>query len=107
MADNTETPQERDERVAAENEERRKEAEQVSPHVRTGGENPNYGEPDEQGFVGVAPEYANYANETEAPLEGDGSEVEDVVVEPEDEKTDEAETPPQQRQPVQAGNGDI
>lgn len=31
------------------------------------GENPTYGEPDDLGFVGVSPEYANFANETDNP----------------------------------------
>lgn len=38
--------------------------------------NPSY-EPDAKGFVGVAPEYANYANETDAPLEASELESED------------------------------
>lgn len=33
--------------------------------------NPNYGEPDSNGFVGVDAVYANFANDTDEPLEGD------------------------------------
>lgn len=38
------------------------------------GVNPTYGEPDENGFVGVAPEYANFANDTDEPLDADDKE---------------------------------
>lgn len=118
MAENKEeTAQERAERVAKENEERRQEAAEVSPHVRTSGVAPTYGEADENGFVGVAPEYANYANETEKPLEGDGSEPEQQVVDPEDEKARQEELdqkaqaatpaqPARPAQPAQQNNND-
>lgn len=46
------------------------------------GENPSYGEPYKQGFVGVAPEYANFANETDRPYEAE----EDATSEPVEEK---------------------
>ena len=34
---------------------------------------------DLSGYVGVSPEYMNYANETEAPLRGDDDEVQAAV----------------------------
>ena len=46
--------------------------------------NPEYGKPDAQGFVGVSPEYANAANDTDLPYEA----TEDEGDEPTDEETE-------------------
>lgn len=35
------------------------------------GENPAYGVPNDDGFIGVSPEYANFANDTDEPLLSD------------------------------------
>lgn len=48
-----------------------------SPFAGVAGEvvNPEYGEPDENGFVGVSPEYSNAANETDEPHNVEGDKV--------------------------------
>lgn len=57
------------------------------------GENPEYGAADENGFVGVSPEYANFANDTDAPLEGS-----------EDEAPAEEEAPVEEEAPANEGD---
>lgn len=55
----------------------------------------------EEGFVGVSPEYQNYANETDKPLEGEETDED----EKDDEEDGEPETPNEPNQTPNASDG--
>lgn len=64
----------------------------VSPIAKAKTVGPNDSLVDDSGFVGVSPEYANYANETDAPLssdEGAEKDLEDRILGSAEAPTDE------------------